>query len=165
MIRPVYREEPCRSALNPVKGMPFKWSLNPYMGCAHRCTYCYVRGYERRADRPSGEEYGQSVRVKTNVAEVLRQELARRTWCGEGIAIGAATDPYQPVEGYYRLTRKCLEVLTAARNRSSFIRRAPRIIRAFDVPQEPSRRPGVNSPFRVPPPTPPAGRGRSRARR
>src|SRR5437879_4091192 len=86
MIRPVYREEPCRSALNPVKGMPFKWSLNPYMGCAHRCTYCYVRGYERRADRPSGEDYGQSVRVKTNVAEVLRQELARRTWCGEGIA-------------------------------------------------------------------------------
>src|SRR5262245_64524442 len=47
-----FREEPCRSALNRVQGMPFKWSLNPYMGCAHRCTFCYVRGFERRADRP-----------------------------------------------------------------------------------------------------------------
>lgn len=150
MIRPVYREEPCRSALNPVKGMPFKWSLNPYMGCAHRCTYCYVRGYERRADRPSGEDYGQSVRVKTNVAEVLRQELARRTWRGEGIAIGAATDPYQPVEGYYRLTRKCLEVLTAARNPFSIITRGPMIIRDIDVLQEASRRAEVHITFSVP---------------
>src|SRR5207245_1713931 len=150
MIRPVYREEPCRSALNPVKGMPFKWSLNPYMGCAHRCTYCYVRGYERRADRPSGEEYGQSVRVKTNVAEVLRQELARRSWRGEGIAIGAATDPYQPVEGYYRLTRKCLEVLTAARNPFSIITRGPMIIRDIDVLQEASRRAEVHITFSVP---------------
>jgi len=150
MIRPVYREEPCRSALNPVKGMPFRWSLNPYMGCVHRCTYCYVRGYERRADRPSGEEYGQSVRVKTNVADVLRQELARRTWCGEGIAIGAATDPYQPVEGYYRLTRKCLEVLTAARNPFSIITRGPMIIRDIDVLQEASRRAEVHITFSVP---------------
>src|SRR5207247_261972 len=44
-----FREEPCRSALNRLQGMPFKWSLNPYMGCAHRCTFCYVRGFERRA--------------------------------------------------------------------------------------------------------------------
>ena len=150
MIRPVYREEPCRSALNPVKGMPFKWSLNPYMGCAHRCTYCYVRGYERRADRPSGEEYGQSVRVKTNVADVLRQELARRSWRGEGIAIGAATDPYQPAEGHYRLTRKCIEVLAAARNPFSIITRGPMIIRDIDVLQEASRRAEVHITFSVP---------------
>ena len=49
---PEYREEPCRSALNRVKGMAFEWSLNPYMGCVHRCTFCYVRAFERRADRP-----------------------------------------------------------------------------------------------------------------
>src|SRR5919108_259203 len=53
-----YREEPCRSALNRVQGMGFDWSLNPYMGCAHKCTYCYVRAYERRADRPSDDRYG-----------------------------------------------------------------------------------------------------------
>ena len=71
-MAPEYREEPCRSALNRVSGMPFGWSLNPYMGCAHRCTFCYVRGFEKRADRPSDDRYGRSIRVKTNVVEVLR---------------------------------------------------------------------------------------------
>ena len=104
-MRVEYREEPCRSALNRVKGMPFEWSLNPYMGCAHRCTFCYVRAFELRADRPADDRYGRSIRVKTNVAEVLARELARPSWRGEGIAIGAATDPYQPCEGRYRLTR------------------------------------------------------------
>ena len=106
-----YREEPCRSALNRVTGMRFAWSLNPYMGCAHRCTFCYVRAFERRADRPSDDRYGTSVRVKVNVVEVLRAELARRSWRHESVAIGAATDPYQPAEGHYRLTRGCIEVL------------------------------------------------------
>ena len=79
-MRVEYREEPCRSALNRVSWMDFNWSLNPYMGCAHRCTFCYVRAFERRADRPSDERYGWSVRVKVNVAEVLRAELARPSW-------------------------------------------------------------------------------------
>ena len=100
-----YREEPCRSALNRVSGMMFGWSLNPYMGCAHRCTFCYVRAFEKRADRPSDDRYGRSIRVKINVVEVLRRELARPRWKHELVAIGAATDPYQPAEGRYRLTR------------------------------------------------------------
>jgi DNA repair photolyase len=79
-MRVEYREEPCRSALNRVKGMPFDWSLNPYMGCVHRCTFCYVRAFERRADRPSDDRYGTSIRVKTNVVEVLQRELARASW-------------------------------------------------------------------------------------
>ena len=108
-MRPEYREEPCRTALNRVKGMMFRWSLNPYTGCAHQCTFCYVRAFERRADRPSDDRYGTSIRVKTNVAEVLRRELARKAWKGELVAVGAATDPYQPAEGRYRLTRGCLE--------------------------------------------------------
>src|SRR2546422_2494620 len=107
-----YREEPCRSALNRVQGMGFKWSLNPYMGCVHRCTFCYVRAFELRADRPADARYGTSIRVKTNVAEILRRELGRRSWKHEVVAIGAATDPYQPAEARYRLTRACIEVLT-----------------------------------------------------
>src|SRR5207302_5248761 len=95
-MRVEYREEPCRSALNRVQGMPFGWSLNPYMGCAHRCTFCYVRAFELRADRPSGERYGRSVRLKTNVAEVLARELERPSWEREAVVVGAATDPYQP---------------------------------------------------------------------
>src|SRR3954470_9641516 len=107
-MRVEYREEPCKVALNRVKGMPFEWSLNPYMGCVHRCTFCYVRAFERRADRPADHRYGRSIRVKVNIAELLRAELARRSWDGGGIAIGAATDPYQPAAGRSRLTRRRL---------------------------------------------------------
>ena len=69
-----YRIEPCRTALNRVRGMYFEWSLNPYMGCAHRCTFCYVRAFEHRADRPAGERYGRSIRVKPNIAERLDED-------------------------------------------------------------------------------------------
>jgi hypothetical protein len=91
-----YREEPCRSALNRVKGMAFSWSLNPYMGCVHRCTFCYVRAFERRADRPSDDRYGTSIRVKVNMPRCFGgagpgREASR--WRS------AVTDPYQPAEG------------------------------------------------------------------
>ena len=145
-----YREEPCRSALNRVTGMPFGWSLNPYMGCAHRCTFCYVRGFEKRADRPSDDRYGRSIRVKTNVVEVLRRELRRRSWAGEGVVIGAATDPYQPAEGRFRLTRGCIEALGEARNPISIITRGPLIVRDVDVLAEASRRAEVTINVSIP---------------
>jgi DNA repair photolyase len=139
-MRATYREEPCRTALNRVTGMGFRWSLNPYMGCAHRCAFCYVRGFERRADRPSDERYGSSVRVKVNVVETLRRELARRGWRRELVAIGAATDPYQPAEGRYRLTRRCIVALAAARTPFSIITRGPLVVRDVDVLADAARR-------------------------
>jgi DNA repair photolyase len=145
-----YREEPCRSALNRVQGMGFDWSLNPYMGCVHRCTYCYVRAYELRADRPPDDRYGRSIRVKINIADVLRRELARPAWRREDVAVGAATDPYQPAEGKYRLTRGCLQVLAAARNPFSLITRGPMIVRDVDVLQEAARRAEVGVTFSIP---------------
>jgi DNA repair photolyase len=145
-----YREEPCRSALNRVRGMPFGWSLNPYMGCAHQCTFCYVRAFERRADRPADDRYGRSIRVKINVAEVLRAELARPSWRGEGVAVGAATDPYQPAEGRYRLTRACIEAFAAASNPFSLITRGPMIVRDIDVLVEAARHATVSVMFSVP---------------
>jgi DNA repair photolyase len=149
-MRAEYREEPCRSALNRVRGMPFAWSLNPYMGCAHRCTFCYVRAFEARADRPADDRYGTSIRVKTNVAEVLRRELARPSWRHETIAVGAATDPYQPAEGRYRLTRACLVELGAARNPFSLITRGPMVWRDVDVLQEAARRAKVGVSLSIP---------------
>jgi DNA repair photolyase len=149
-MRAEYREEPCKVALNRVKGMGFKWSLNPYMGCVHRCTFCYVRAFERRADRPYDDRYGRSIRVKTNVAEVLRCELGRPTWEQETIAIGAATDPYQPAEGRYRLTRACIEALRDAANPFSIITRGPLIVRDVDVLAEAARRARVSVTFSVP---------------
>ena len=130
--------------------MGFKWSLNPYMGCVHRCTFCYVRYFEHRSDRPSDDRYGTSIRVKTNVAEVLRKELARPSWQHEHVAIGAATDPYQPAEGRYKLTRSCLEVLRGASNPFSIITRGPMIVRDLDVLVEASRRASVSVTFSVP---------------
>ena len=145
-----YVEEPCRSALNRVSNMSFKWSLNPYMGCVHRCTFCYVRGFERRADRPADDRYGRAIRVKTNVAEVLRRELARPSWRRELVAVGAATDPYQPAEGTYRLTRRCIEAFAAARTPFSLITRGPMIVRDIDVLQAAARAAEVDVTFSVP---------------
>ncbi len=149
-MRVEYREEPCKVALNRVRGMPFRWSLNPYMGCVHRCTFCYVRAFELRADRPADARYGTSIRVKINVADVLRRELGRRSWQREGVAIGAATDPYQPAEGRYRLTRACLETLARVANPFSIITRGPLIVRDVDVLVESARRADVSVTFSVP---------------
>jgi DNA repair photolyase len=143
-MRVEYRLEPCRSALNHVRGMPFKWSLNPYMGCAHRCTFCYVRNFELRADRPSDDRYGSSIRVKTNVAEVLARELERKSWQREEVVIGAATDPYQPAEGRFLLTRACIEELSRAWTPFSIVTRGPLVVRDIDVLQEAAARVAVN---------------------
>jgi DNA repair photolyase len=149
-VRIEYREEPCKVALNHVRGMPFDWSLNPYMGCVHRCTFCYVRAFERRADRPSDHRYGTSIRVKVNIAERLRAELARASWRGEHVVIGAATDPYQPAEGRYRLTRACIEVLRDASNPFAIITRGPLIVRDAELLAEAAARADVSVTFSVP---------------
>ena len=149
-MRAEYREEQCRSALNRVKGMGFGWSLNPYTGCVHRCTFCYVRAFELRADRPADDRYGRSIRVKVNVAEVLSRELARPSWRREQVVIGAATDPYQPAEGRYRLTRACIEALGRARSPFGLITRGPLIVRDIDVLQAAARRTDVSVTFSVP---------------
>jgi DNA repair photolyase len=145
-----YRDEPCRTALNRVRNMPFKWSLNPYMGCAHRCTFCFVRAFERIADRPSDERYGTSIRVKTNVVEVLRRELARRTWKREQVVLGTATDPYQPAEGRFRLTRGSIAALGESRTPFGIITRGPMIIRDVDVLADAARRAEVSVTFSIP---------------
>jgi DNA repair photolyase len=142
-MRVEYRIEPCKSALTQVKGMPFRWSLNPYMGCAHRCTFCYVRHFEQRADRPSDDRYGRSIRVKPNIADVLRGELARASWDRDEVALGTATDPYQPAEGRFELTRACLEVLDAAWTPFSIVTRGPLVVRDIDLLRDASRRAGA----------------------
>ena len=147
---PEYREEPCRTALSRVTGMPFRWSLNPYTGCVHRCTFCYVRAFELRADRPSDDRYGTSIRVKTNVGEVLGRELARRSWKREVVAVGTATDPYQPAEGRYRLSRAFIQRLGEGRTPFHVITRGPMIVRDVDVLSDAARRAKVSITFSIP---------------
>jgi len=149
-MRPDYRDEPCRSALTRVRNMGFKWSLNPYMGCVHRCTFCFVRAFERLADRPSDTRYGTSIRVKTNLVEVLRRELGRRSWAREQVVVGTATDPYQPAEGHFRLTRGALEALAEARTPVGIITRGPLIVRDVDVLQALAARAELGVTFSIP---------------
>ena len=145
-----YLEVQCKSALNPVKGMGFSWSLNPYTGCEHRCAFCYVRAFELRANRPSDDRYGRAIRVKVNVAGVLRGELSRKSWHRETVVIGAATDPYQPAEGRYKLTRQCLQVLREFSNPAGIITRGPMIVRDLDVLSELARRANLHITFSIP---------------
>src|ERR1700682_4070317 len=145
-----YLEIQCKSALNSVKGMGFKWSLNPYVGCEHRCAFCYVRAYELRADRPFDDRYGRTVRIKVNVAGVLPSDLARRTCLREPVFIGPPTAPYQPAEERYRLTRQCLEALRDFSNPVGLITRGPMIVRDIDVLSELARRANLTVTFSIP---------------
>src|SRR5713226_4846517 len=100
-----YQEVTCRSALNSVKGMPFKWTLNPYRGCTHGCHYCFARRYHAQFEMNADDEFASFILVKHNVVDFLARELDRPSWTRDYVAIGTATDPYQPIEGHYKLTR------------------------------------------------------------
>jgi DNA repair photolyase len=136
-----YQEVRCRSALNPVKGMPFfRWTLNPYRGCTHGCHYCFARRYQSQLELGSGDEFASVIFVKTNFVEVLRRELERPTWTREIIGFGTATDPYQPIEGTYRLSRGVLEALGDAASPVGIVTKGPMIVRDRDVLQDLSKR-------------------------
>src|SRR5258708_6805504 len=143
-------EVECKSALNPVKGMGFGWSLNPYTGCEHRGAFCYVRAFELRADRPSDDRYGRAIRVKVNVAGALRAEPSRKSWHKETIVIGAATDPHQPAAGRFTLTRQCLKVMPEFSNPTGMITRGPMIVRDLDVLTDLARRATLHITFSIP---------------
>lgn len=109
-------EVSCRSALNRVReGRGFAWSVSPYRGCAHGCAYCYARGMYECLGYPDPSSFHRLILAKRNVAEVLREELGRGKGKGGEVALGTATDPYQPAEGRLRLTRRVLEVLAGYR--------------------------------------------------
>jgi DNA repair photolyase len=128
-----YQEVRCRSALNAVEGMPFRWTLNPYRGCTHGCHYCFARRYHEQFELGAGDEFASVILVKTNLPEVLRRELARPAWVREQVAVGTATDPYQPIEGHYKLTRQSLEALCAARTPIGLVTKGPMVVRDADL--------------------------------
>ena len=145
-----YQEVRCRSALNRVKGMPFEWTLNPYRGCTHGCHYCYARRYQTQFELGSDDEFASIIFVKTNFVETLRAELVKPSWRGDYVVVGAATDCYQPIEGYYKLTRGSLEALCARRNPTGIITKGPMIVRDKDVLQDITARADCNVCISVP---------------
>jgi DNA repair photolyase len=128
-----YQEIACRSALNRVRGMPFEWTLNPYRGCTHGCHYCYARRYHAQFEMNADDEFASMILVKKNFVDVLTRELARPSWTGEYIAIGTATDCYQPIEGHYKLTRRSIEALLRARNPIGIVTKGPMVVRDRDL--------------------------------
>ncbi|HZT08717.1 MAG TPA: radical SAM protein [Chloroflexota bacterium] len=132
MVPPIIHEIEARSAINAVRGMPFKWSLNPYKGCVHGCGYCYARAYHGFLGLPVST-FDSQIFAKTNIAAVLEVELHKPSWAFEPIAIGTATDPYQRFEGQYRLTRACLETLARVDNPGSVTTKGTLVTRDVDV--------------------------------
>ncbi|ROS74565.1 Rv2578c family radical SAM protein [Cellulomonas sp. PhB143] len=111
-----FHEVLARSALSKVPGesLPFRWTVNPYRGCLHRCVYCFARPTHRYLDLDPGDDFDRQIVVKTNVAEVLRAELSRPSWCHEPVALGTNTDPYQRAEGRYRLMPGIVDALASS---------------------------------------------------
>ena len=145
-----YQEVSCRSALNRVKGMPFNWTLNPYRGCTHACHYCFARRYQTQFALGPDDEFSSVILVKTNLVEVLKRELDHPSWTRENVAFGTATDPYQPIEGHYKLTRRSLEVLLAGRTPVGLITKGPMVVRDKDILAEMSRSFGTTVYMSVP---------------
>jgi DNA repair photolyase len=145
-----YQEVTCRSALNPVKGMPFNWTLNPYRGCTHACHYCFARRYQIQFELDPDDSFSSVIFVKTNLVGVLRRELDRPSWRREQVAVGTATDPYQPIEGHYRLTRGALEALLAARTPVGLVTKGPMVVRDRDLLAELGRQAGCTVYMSVP---------------
>ena len=145
-----YREVACRTALNRVAGMPFDWTLNPYRGCTHGCHFCYARRYQSQLEMDPDDEFASVILVKANFADVLRRELRRKPRPGDRVALGTATDPYQPIEGDYRLTRRALAALAERPLRIDLVTRGPLIVRDIDVLADLSRKTDCSVSFSVP---------------
>jgi DNA repair photolyase len=149
MAKATYIEQTCKSALNRVTGMPFAWSLNPYRGCVHACHYCYARATHAYFGLNADEDFENRIFVKTNLAEVLRKELAKPGWTRERVAIGTATDAYQPCEGHYRITRRALEAMRDYRNGLSIVTKSTLVLRDADILEELSKHADVSVQFTI----------------
>jgi DNA repair photolyase len=130
-----FLEVQTKSALNRVRGMPFGWSINPYRGCSHACTYCFARPTHRYLNLSPLGDFERTIVVKTNFVEVLRRELARPSWTGEHVAMGTNTDPYQRCEGRYRLMPGIIAALAEGLTPFSILTKGTLITRDIDALQ------------------------------
>ena len=119
--------------------LPFTYTINAYRGCSHACTYCFARPSHDYLGLDIAADFDTKIVVKINAPEVVRHETAPVRWAGHPIAMGTNTDPYQPAEGKYKLTRGIIEVLTERRNPFSILTKSPLVLRDLDLLSEASR--------------------------
>jgi DNA repair photolyase len=137
-----FHEVLAKSALNRVPGqsaMPFGWTINPYRGCSHACTYCFARPTHEYLDLDGGKDFDNEIIVKVNVAEVLRKELAKPTWGRHPVALGTNTDPYQRAEGRYRLMPSIIAALADSGTPFSILTKGTLLRRDLDLLVEASQ--------------------------
>ena len=148
-----FYEVRAKSALNRVperSQMPFRWTINPYRGCTHACRYCFARPTHTYLGMDAGRDFEREIVVKVNVPEVLRRELARPSWQGEHVAMGTNTDPYQWVEGRYKLMPGIWEALRDAANPCSVLTKSPLLLRDLPLLQQVAERAPVSANLSVP---------------
>ncbi len=131
-----FHEVEARSVINAVpkrSRMPFRYTINPYRGCTHACTYCFARPTHTYLDLNAREDFERQIVVKVNAPELARAELARPSWKGAHVALGTNTDPYQWVESRYRLTRGIWEAMRDYANPCSVLTKSPLLLRDLDL--------------------------------
>ena len=146
-------EDHSRSILasNDSPDVGFKWSVNPYRGCFHACSYCYARPSHEYLSLGAGSDFERKIIVKRDAAELLREAFDKKSWKGEHVVFSGITDCYQPLEARMKITRGCLEVCVEYRNPAGFITKSPIIERDIDLLVELTRvascRVSVSIPF------------------
>ncbi len=152
-IKTRFYEVRAKSILNRVPAasqVPFRWTINPYRGCSHACTYCFARPTHTYLDFDAGRDFEREIVVKVNAPEVLRIELARPSWPGEHVALGTNTDPYQWAEGRYRLMPGIWEAMRDAGNPCSVLTKSPLLLRDLPLMQEIAQRTDFSAALSVP---------------
>ena len=148
-----FYEVQAKSALNRVpkaSRVPFEWTVNPYRGCSHACVFCFARPTHEYLDFNAGRDFDHEIVVKVNVPEVLRAELGRPSWKRQHVALGTNTDPYQWVEGRYKLMRGIWQALRDAANPCSILTKSPLVLRDLDLLKEIAERTEVSACLSVP---------------
>jgi DNA repair photolyase len=138
-----FYEVQARSAINKVperSRMPFRYTINPYRGCSHACVYCFARPTHKYLDLNAREDFEREIVVKVNVPEVVRAELGRPSWRREHVALGTNTDPYQWVEGRYRLMEGIWEAMRDFANPCSVLTKSPLLLRDIGLMRQISER-------------------------
>jgi len=142
-----------KSVLNRVPAqsrMPFRWTVNPYRGCSHACTFCFARPTHRYLDFNPGRDFEREIVVKVNAPEGLRMQLARPSWKREHVALGTNTDPYQWVEGRYRLMEGIWQALRDAGSPCSVLTKSPLLLRDLPLMLEIAERTSFSACLSIP---------------
>jgi DNA repair photolyase len=152
-IRTRFYEVRAKSIINRVpeaSRMPFRFTINPYRGCTHACKFCFARPTHTYLDFNAGRDFEREIVVKVNAPELLRAELVRPSWGGEHVALGTNTDPYQWVEGRYKLMRGIWEAMRDAANPCSILTKSPLLLRDLDLMRQINERTEFSAALSVP---------------